>query len=72
MSTGLNLDVSVLSQCLTVAQKLAIKNALLKIKLQENLAQLRFWGRVTGTNADYFIAVATDIGQAINKNFYWR
>lgn len=70
--SSLNLDVSILSQCLTVGQKVAIKNALTKIKLQENLTNLRFWGRITGTNGDYFIAIATQIGQAIEKKFYWR
>lgn len=48
MSSSLNLDVTVLSQVLTVAQKLAIRNALLKIKLQENLSDIKFWGKIAG------------------------
>jgi hypothetical protein len=46
--SSLNLDVSVLSQALTVAQKMAIRNALLKIKLQENLSDIKFWGKIMG------------------------
>jgi len=47
-ASSLNLDAQALGQCLTVAQKLAIRNALLKIKLQEKLEDIRFWGKITG------------------------
>jgi hypothetical protein len=71
-SGSLHLDVTVLSHTLTTAQKLSIKNALLKVKLQEHLPAIHFWGRIQGASADYFLALATDVGQNITKKFYWR
>lgn len=71
-SSSLNLDVRVLSHTLTTVQKLSIRTSLLKVKLHENLAHIAFWGRVTGRSADYFLAIAYDIGQAVGKRFYWR
>lgn len=52
MSSGLNLDVVVLGQALTLAQKLAVKNSLLRIKLQENKQDVRFWGKINGEGDD--------------------
>lgn len=71
MATGLNLDLSVLGQGLTIAQKLAIKNSLIKIKLQENKQDIRFWGKINGTQSDYFLAVSTSVSDSIQKDFYW-
>jgi len=71
MSLNLNLDAQALGQCLTVAQKIAIRNALTKIKLQEKLDDIRFWGKINGAQSDYFIAVSTSITNTIAKSFYW-
>lgn len=71
MSSGLNLDLLVLGQGLTLAQKLAIKHALLKIKLQEKKEDIRFWGKINGTQSDYFLALSTSISDSIRKQFYW-
>lgn len=71
MSSSLNLDLLVLGQGLTLAQKLAIKNALIKIKLQEKKQDIRFWGKINGTQSDYFLALSTTISDSISKQFYW-
>jgi len=71
MASSVGVDASALSQGLTAAQKFAIKNSLLKIKLSEKLADLRFWGKVNGAAADYFIAIATSVSSTISKRFYW-
>jgi hypothetical protein len=47
-ASSLGLDAQALGQCLTVAQQVAIRTALLKIKLQEKLSDIRFWGKVNG------------------------
>ena len=60
--SSLNLDVSVLSQSLTVAQKMAIRNALLKIKLQENLSDIKFWGKIMGQTSEH--TATTDARQS--------
>jgi len=69
--SGLNLDVNVLGHVLTTAQRLAIKNALYRTQLNEKLNHITFWGKIQGTQQDYFIAVSIQLGSNINKTFYW-
>lgn len=49
-------EVSSSCQGLSVSQRVAVKNALLKLKLQLQLHHIDFWGKINGTSSDYLIA----------------
>jgi len=66
-----NLDATALGQALTGPQRLAIKVALYQLQLNERLPSIRFWGKMMGTETDYFIAVSETVDQSINRTFYW-
>ena len=67
-----NLDLSVLGGCLSTAQRLAVKNALYRLQINERLQDVRFWGKVHGTQQDYLIACNTRTDTNVTKSFYWR
>lgn len=55
---------------------MAVKSALLKLKLQEKLANVIFWGKIVGTESDYLIAKSSSSGkygsEGMKKKFYLR
>lgn len=59
-----------LGKKLNLSQEIAVKNSLQKIKLNENLATIAFWGAITGAENDYLIAMATSTSSVIAKSFY--
>jgi len=56
---------------LTLGQRLAIKGALLKLKLQESLPNITFWGKIIGSEKDYFIAKSIIPGKMSFKTTYY-
>lgn len=72
-SAGVGADLSAGGQTLNVAQRLAVTNALTKLKVNEKLPEITFWGKIFGVNNDYLIAVSisTGAGGAIDKRFYF-
>ena len=72
MSSLFNLDATAMGGCLTTAQRVGIKNALYRLQIHERLDDVQFWGKINGSEADYFIAVATTLNTSIHKHFYWR
>ena len=67
-----NLDATAVGGCLSTVQRVAIKNALYKLQIQERLDAVQFWGKVYGTQQDYFIAVSTALSTNVTKRFYYR
>ncbi|GAB5366546.1 hypothetical protein AAMO2058_001152700 [Amorphochlora amoebiformis] len=56
---------------LNMGQRMAVKSALLKLKLQEKLKCISFWGKIIGTEKDYLIAVSVMPGKLeFLKKFY--
>ena len=66
------LDACFHGHCLSVEQRAAIKSALLKVRLAEDLANVTFWGQIQGTEKDYFIARALTFEDEIKKQFFVR
>jgi len=61
-----------LGQGLTIHQRLAVKTSLLKLKVNEKLSMIDFWGRITtASQNDYLILAAYDVKDKIKKTFYW-
>lgn len=64
------------SECLGFAlntsQKLAIRNSLAKLRINEGNNDIRFWGKISGSVRDYFIAIGQTVGESIKKTFYFR
>jgi radial spoke head protein 9 len=56
---------------LSLSEKLAVRGSLTRIALDENFAQVRFWGKIMGTAKDYLIACATVTTAAITKHYYF-
>lgn len=56
---------------LNVAQRLAIRTSLNKLRINENNPSIVFWGKVAGTTRDYFLAQATTATDKITKSFYF-
>jgi len=56
---------------LNVSQRLATRNSLMKVKLNENFDDVKFWGKIMGKQRDYLIACATSTGETISKSFYF-
>lgn len=56
---------------LNVSQRLATRNSLMKIKLNENHQDVVFWGKIMGKQRDYLIACATSVSETIKKSFYF-
>jgi len=55
---------------LNVSQRVATRNSLMKIKLNENWGEVVFWGKIIGKQRDYLIGVATSTSETIKKCFY--
>jgi len=56
---------------LNVSERLALKNSLRKIKLDENQPGVSFWGKITGNRADYLIAKSQVVTDKIAKSYYF-
>lgn len=57
---------------LSVEEKAAIEVEMAKRRLEENLASISFWGRITGTTGDYLIVCGlTSVMDAPHKKFYY-
>jgi len=56
---------------LNIAQRLAVSNALTKLKINEKLPHIAFWGKITGVSNDYLLAVAISSTSNIEKRFYF-
>jgi len=56
---------------LNVSQRLATRNALMKVKLNENFDEVTFWGKIMGKQRDYLIACATITTETISKSFFF-
>jgi len=54
-----------------VAQRLAVGNALNKLRLDEGLTDVCLWGKVQGKQQDYFIAQSIRAGTKIEKSRYY-
>lgn len=66
-----NLTATACGSSLSIPQRLAIRTSLLKLKLNESLPNISFWGKISGTTQDYFIATSISVGTTVNKLFYW-
>lgn len=56
---------------LNVSQRLAIRTSLSKLRINEQNPDITFWGKITGTTRDYFIAQGTTATDRITKSFYF-
>jgi len=70
-SSSVDADVQCGGYTLNVAQQLAVSNALTKLKINEKLPNITFWGKIFGTTNDYLVAICTLTGSAIEKRFYF-
>ena len=66
-----SVDAVACSQGLNISQRLAIGNALNKLKLDEGIASVYFWGKVQGKERDYFIAQSVKTGTKIEKSRFY-
>jgi len=64
-------DVSCGGQSLNIAQRLAVASALTKLKVNEKLTQVTFWGKITGVSNDYLIAASVAASTSVAKRFYF-
>jgi radial spoke head protein 9 len=55
---------------LTVPQRLAIRTSLSKLRISENNANINFWGKISGTTRDYFIAQGATCTDCIKKSYF--
>jgi len=56
---------------LNLGQRLAVSKALTKIKIQQNVDNVVFWGKITGSQKDYLIAKSVETGKLeFKKTFY--
>lgn len=67
-----NLTITACGSTLSIPQRLAIRTSLLKIKLNESLNNIKFWGKIQGTTQDYFLASSCIMNTTVNKLYYWR
>jgi len=60
-------------QVLNTAQRLAVTNSLTKLKINEKLPTVAFWGKIFGVSNDYLIAssMLTAANGAIEKRYYF-
>jgi radial spoke head protein 9 len=63
-----------LGQALTPQERSNLELGLLKRRATEQLASVRFWGRLSGEIADYLIAVALLPGKdfPVKKFYFWQ
>lgn len=65
------MDREYLGASLSVAQRLAVRASLNKLKINEDNSNINFWGKISGSAKDYLIAVGTRTNESINKVFYF-
>lgn len=65
------INTSFMGLGLNVSQRLATRNSLLKVKLNEKFDDVKFWGKIMGKQRDYLIACATSTSDTIKKSFYF-
>jgi radial spoke head protein 9 len=58
-------------RALNTQQRVAVTNALRKLRVDEKLDDVRFWGVVHGVQKDYIIALSTVVSDRIQKTFYF-
>lgn len=56
---------------LNVSQRLAVRTALSKLRINENNPNITFWGKISGTTTDYLIAQGTVSTESIKKSYYF-
>lgn len=56
---------------LNISQRLAIRTSLAKLRINESDPTITFWGKISGTTRDYFIAQGTTATDKITKSFYF-
>lgn len=66
-----NLHATSCGGTLSIPQRLAIRTSLLKLKMNENLENISFWGKIHGTAQDYFIAQSIAVNTSVHKLYYW-
>jgi len=53
------------------AQRLATGTSLAKLAVNESLPAIALWGKIGGSQRDYFVARAVRVGTAVVKSFYF-
>lgn len=66
-----NVDVTACGQGLNISQRLAVANALNKLRLNEKLTNVSFWGKIQARERDYFIAQSVTADSKITKTRYF-
>lgn len=56
---------------LNVSQRLAVKSSLAKLRLSEKNPSIAFWGKVSGSARDYFIAQGVSATDCIAKTYFF-
>jgi hypothetical protein len=56
---------------LNVAQQIATKASIRKLKANENFQECALWGQILGQENDYIIVYATNYGATIEKSYYF-
>jgi len=67
MSANNNVRATACGQGLNVAQRVNIANAIDKLRLDQKLTNVYFWGKIQGKERDYFIAQAVVVDTKIQK-----
>lgn len=65
------MDREYLGNCLSVAQRLGIRATLNKLRINEDNPNINFWGKISGSSKDYFIAIGVRANESINKVYYF-
>jgi len=55
---------------LNVPQRLAIRTSLSKLRISENNPDITFWGKISGSTRDYYIAQGTTSTDCIKKTYF--
>ena len=74
-SNKLILDVENLAYSgivLSVEQKAALQTSLSILREQYKLNKVYFWGKISGTKEDYFIAVGAGANEIKQRTFFYR
>lgn len=60
-----------LGSALNVSHRLAVRTSLSKLRINENNNNIKFWGKISGSSRDYFIAQGIVAQEAIEKTYYF-
>jgi len=60
-----------LGYSLNVSQRLAVRTSLSKLRINEKNPDIQFWGKITGTKRDYYIAQGVKTSDRITKTYYF-